>query len=226
MNCIFAASSPQYLALLWIGANSMVSVFSVWSCLKVLTVFRLSGGVFRNFFSHQSGYLFALPQIHQADQGKKEDLDQDAGLVDLNAEAEEAAAPQVSTVLHEQAAAPQVSTVQHEQAAAPQVSTVLHEVINHADVSSEEASVRSVSDDLSPVDPIRAMPSQRNDAFSKDTGVCTVETSAHSLVVQREETANASNLSVKLHNESLDLGVNPTVHQSSLREIEKNMTGA
>ena len=37
----------------------MISALSIWSCLKLLTLFRLVGGVLRNFGSAKSAYLVA-----------------------------------------------------------------------------------------------------------------------------------------------------------------------
>ena len=50
---------PQYFALVYLGSNNMISALSIWSCLKLLTLFRLVGGVLRNFGSAKSAYLVA-----------------------------------------------------------------------------------------------------------------------------------------------------------------------
>ncbi|GAX79955.1 hypothetical protein CEUSTIGMA_g7394.t1 [Chlamydomonas eustigma] len=56
-----ASAGVQYMALWWLASNNMISVLSIWACLKLLTVFRACGGVKRHFFSSQSGYLLSSP---------------------------------------------------------------------------------------------------------------------------------------------------------------------
>ena len=46
----------QYLALIYLSSNSLVSTFSIWSSLKILTVVRLVGGGLRNLTSQDSSY--------------------------------------------------------------------------------------------------------------------------------------------------------------------------
>lgn len=46
----------QYLALIYLSSNSLVSTFSIWSCLKILTMVRLVGGGVRNLSSKESSF--------------------------------------------------------------------------------------------------------------------------------------------------------------------------
>ena len=57
LNFATLASLLQYFALAWLASNNMISALSIWSCLKLLTVFRLVGGIKRNFFSTKSAYI-------------------------------------------------------------------------------------------------------------------------------------------------------------------------
>lgn len=51
-----AGAGVQYIALLYLASNNMVTTLSVWSCLKLLTLFRMAGGLTRNFLSSESAY--------------------------------------------------------------------------------------------------------------------------------------------------------------------------
>ena len=51
-----AGAGVQYVALLSLASHNMVSTLSVWSCLKLLTLFRMAGGLLRNFSSPLSAY--------------------------------------------------------------------------------------------------------------------------------------------------------------------------
>jgi hypothetical protein len=46
----------QYLGLIYLASNDLVSALSIWACLKLLTVFRVGGGWYRNFSSKRSAY--------------------------------------------------------------------------------------------------------------------------------------------------------------------------
>ncbi|GFR41653.1 hypothetical protein Agub_g2395 [Astrephomene gubernaculifera] len=52
-----AGSVVQYFALLYIASSGNVGTFSVWAVIKVMPVFRLFGGGWRNFVSARSAYL-------------------------------------------------------------------------------------------------------------------------------------------------------------------------
>eukprot|EP00798_Chlamydomonas_sp_ICE-L_P016261 gene16261-22439_t len=47
----------QYGLLIYLSNNNLVSTFGIWTTLKLLTAFRMCGGLYRNFFSKKSAYL-------------------------------------------------------------------------------------------------------------------------------------------------------------------------
>ncbi|KAF5829360.1 hypothetical protein DUNSADRAFT_16194 [Dunaliella salina] len=50
------ASVLQYCTLVYLSANSLVNNLTIWSVLKVLSLFRCVGGVYRDWFSKDSAY--------------------------------------------------------------------------------------------------------------------------------------------------------------------------
>eukprot|EP00955_Chlamydomonas_euryale_P017780 189838-Chlamydomonas_euryale.AAC.7 len=56
-----AGAAVQYVVLIYMASNHLVSTVAVWSALKLLTVFRIGGGVLRNFLSPTSVYMTPMP---------------------------------------------------------------------------------------------------------------------------------------------------------------------
>lgn len=55
-------SLVQYGTLVYISKAGLVSVLSIWAALKILAIFRLVGGYWRNFLGPASGYREGLPK--------------------------------------------------------------------------------------------------------------------------------------------------------------------
>eukprot|EP00197_Chlamydomonas_leiostraca_P002935 CAMPEP_0202858174 /NCGR_PEP_ID=MMETSP1391-20130828/817_1 /ASSEMBLY_ACC=CAM_ASM_000867 /TAXON_ID=1034604 /ORGANISM="Chlamydomonas leiostraca, Strain SAG 11-49" /LENGTH=615 /DNA_ID=CAMNT_0049537061 /DNA_START=313 /DNA_END=2161 /DNA_ORIENTATION=+ len=51
----------QYFGLIWLASNHMINNLTIWSTLKLLTVFRFVGGYYRNYFSPLSAYVEKQP---------------------------------------------------------------------------------------------------------------------------------------------------------------------
>ncbi|GAX82713.1 hypothetical protein CEUSTIGMA_g10139.t1 [Chlamydomonas eustigma] len=190
-----AGSGIQYLALLWIGTNSLVSVFSVWSCLKVLTVFRLSGGIFRNFFSHQSGYLFIFPQTVKSAQDPGLEASASAG-----AAREAAAAPSMLPAAEAAALTASARSPATEVSAPTAFPGPIPTVTNHLEPSSHETSVRSLPSDTGTHDSTASL-QLAGTAVIEDPVI--VEVSGQSSVVKEEEMAKALNIIAELHEENV-----------------------
>ncbi|KAL6763380.1 mate-domain-containing protein [Haematococcus lacustris] len=56
-----AGSALQYGCLVWLSSNNLISSMSIWAVLKVLTIVRVGGGVYRTWMSPASAYL-PLPE--------------------------------------------------------------------------------------------------------------------------------------------------------------------
>ena len=56
-----AGTGLQFLGLLFLGSQHMISTLSIWACLKLVTLFRLAGGCVRNLASSKSVYYLPRP---------------------------------------------------------------------------------------------------------------------------------------------------------------------
>ena len=56
-----AGTGLQFLGLLYLGSQHMISALTIWACLKLVTLFRLAGGCVRNLASSKSAYCLHRP---------------------------------------------------------------------------------------------------------------------------------------------------------------------
>ena len=56
-----AGTGLQFLGLLYLGSQHMISALTIWACLKLVTLFRLAGGCVRNLASSKSVYYLPRP---------------------------------------------------------------------------------------------------------------------------------------------------------------------